>query len=85
MIGVSALINAAARSRGVRGEALIPMASLSEPGDFTDCAFTHLWSTSKTSALWAARVEEHFKRDFPNQYAAACAGFALLEKAGLTK
>lgn len=80
-----AVLGALLREKGVRGEALIPMASLADPADFADCAFTHLWSASKKDPRWAARVEERFRQEFPAKYEAATAGFALLEKRGFNR
>lgn len=80
-----AVLGALLRERGVRGEALIPLASYAEPEDFEDCPFTHLWSASKRNPEIAARVEQRFQRDFPAKHAEALRGFALLEKRGIAR
>lgn len=78
-----AVLGALLRERGVRGEALIPMASQAQAEDFEDCPFTHLWAASKRDAGWANRVEERFRKEFPTKHREAAEGFTLLEARGI--
>lgn len=78
-----ATLGALLRERGVRGEALIPLASIAQPADHADCAFTHLWSTAKRNPAWVGKTETLFRQTFPEQYNAAVAGYAALVMHGL--
>jgi hypothetical protein len=83
LVAEQAVLGALLRERGVRGEALIPMASMATPDDFKDCPFTHLWAHTKQQPKWADKVAYRFNDEFPDRYAAAVDGFAALRDKGL--
>lgn len=85
LVAEQAVLGALLREKGVRGEPLIPLASLTGPEDFEDCAFVHFWAGSKRDPARAAAAEARFKKDFPAQHGEFERGFALLVKAGLAK
>lgn len=64
-------------------ECLIPIATQSQPCDYDDCLFTHLWAGTKERERYARQVEMRFSREFPTKYREACRGFAFLLANGL--
>lgn len=83
LVAEQAVLGALLRERGVRGEALIPLASQSAPDDFADCKFVHLWDRSKQDPEYARRLEKRFAEDFPAEHQAACRGWELLQGRGM--
>lgn len=85
LVAEQAVLGALLREKGVRGEALVPLASLLDPADVEDCKFIHFWARSKDDPRWAGAAESRFHQDFPTLHAEADRGFGLLVKAGIGK
>lgn len=85
LVAEQAVLGALLREKGLRGEPLIPLASLTDAEDFADCQFIHFWADSKRDPAKAHGAEERFKKDFPAKHREFERGFALLVKAGFAK
>lgn len=72
------------REEGVKIEeiCLMPVAGMVQSPDDMQGSFVHLWGRSKRNAVFIAKVEARFAKDFPAQYAAFVKGYPLLQSAG---
>lgn len=83
LVAEQAVLGRMCNEMNIGVECLIPIATQSQPCDYDDCLFTHLWAGTKEKERYARQVEMRFSREFPTQYRNACRGFAFLLANGL--